>query len=164
MKKTAVTYRASVSSRLSQSDVDALAPIVEKLSNDGNGDVAWRLVLLSKPKTSPTHHLFEWDLKKAAEAHWKDRAAWLIRSIEIVFDETDTDKCRAFPSLQIGNERMYVPMSKVLTDRQLTDQLLEQAKADAELWAKRHAALKRVTSAHAMFKAVEQFIGKPIMS
>lgn len=37
----------------------------------------------AKRKESPLHSLFEWNTKKAAEAHWHDVARQLIRSVRV---------------------------------------------------------------------------------
>ena len=38
----------------------------------------------ARSKKSPLHKFFDWNVKSAAEKHWRDTAARLIRSVEIV--------------------------------------------------------------------------------
>ena len=163
--KAVAGYRAAKSSRLSKADIEAVGSVLDRLANDGEGDVARRLVDASKPRNSPTHHLFEWDVKRAAEAHWLDRARDLIAQVEVVFHNDEGEevgRARAFPSINIGGgQRNYVPIKKVLNSRELTEQLLEAARLDAESWVRRHEALRQIAEASVVFEALDGFIAKP---
>jgi hypothetical protein len=161
--KAAAKFVAAKSSRLSAADVEALGEVLDPLTRDGEGDVARRLVERSRPTRSPTHHLFEWDIKKAAEAHWLDRARELIASVEVVFEDDDGNeqsRTRAFPSIRIGGgDRNYVPIARVLTDRDLTRQLLEEAKADAAAFARRYESLRQLVEMRPVFETIDSFVG-----
>lgn len=43
-----------------------------------------RVVEDAKRKDSPLHSIFTWDLRKAAEAHWLDKAAEVIRTYKVI--------------------------------------------------------------------------------
>jgi hypothetical protein len=167
-KRPAARYVAA-SKKLAQKDVEAVGAILERLTGDDEGDVPRRLVEASRPKTSATHHLFEWDNNAAADLYRLVQAQRIIRGIEIVFEDPEGEEVRgrAFPSLSIGGsgERGYMPLAKVLSDEDLTRQLVEEAKADAAAWARRHEAIRKLAEARVMFSAVDAFTGKkPIMS
>lgn len=42
----------------------------------------------AKKKTSPLHSLFDWNVRRAAEAHWKEQAREIIRSVKMVVETT----------------------------------------------------------------------------
>jgi hypothetical protein len=42
------------------------------------------LVADARRKDSPMHELFDWDVKRAAQAHWLERAREIIRTVKVV--------------------------------------------------------------------------------
>lgn len=70
---------------MSQNNREAIAARLEKLQAANNGILTPQAVVddAKNPK-SPLHGEFEWDVKKAAEAHWLDRAREIIRSVRVV--------------------------------------------------------------------------------
>lgn len=38
----------------------------------------------ARKKSSPIHNLFDWNVNRAAEQHWRERATYYLRSLEIV--------------------------------------------------------------------------------
>lgn len=76
----------------------------------------------AKVKDSPLHVHFEWDVKKAAYAHWLDQARSLITSVRVEM-RTDTTVVTAVayvrdPSAS-GKEQGYVSVESLRTDRDL---------------------------------------------
>ena len=56
------------------------------------------LVDVSRPEDAPLHDEFEWDDSKAAEAYRETQASYIIRSIEVVPEQTEHE-VRAFVSV-----------------------------------------------------------------
>lgn len=84
----------------------------------------------SKAPRSATHKLFEWNLKKAAEAHWLERAGELIGCVYEI--NTTTGKpVRSYHSVvSVTSDgdamRSYMPVRKVL----LSDSMMGQVSND----------------------------------
>jgi hypothetical protein len=150
-------YLPSASSRIKQQDAELVGALLDEIEEQGRGDdMPQELLRRSRPNRSPTHHLFEWDDEIAAEGYRLEQARSIIRSIEIVFEEGG-DRVRAFPSVQLGGgERNYVSMRKVLSEPELMHQLVEDARKDAESWARRHDALRRVAELSGIFRAIDR--------
>ena len=150
-------YLPSASSRISQKDAEIVGATLDAIEEAGRGDdMPEELLRRSRPRNSQTHHLFEWSDSVAAEAYRMEQARGLIRSLEIVFEETG-DRVRAFPSVQLGSgERNYVSMRKILSRDDLTRQLVEEAKRDADGWTRRHEALRRVAELRGVFSAIDR--------
>lgn len=76
----------------------------------------------AKRKDSPLHDLFEWDTKKAAQAHWEDVARSLIRNVRVVIvNEGRALKAPFFvrdPSLPHATQG-YTTVDKLRTDADL---------------------------------------------
>lgn len=143
--------------RLSAKDTAALVTVITKLTEKDGAKVPEGLVRASKPESSPTHHLFEWDDTKAGALYRLEQAARLIRSIDIRFTE-DSEPVRAFPSVRFGTERHHVPMQKVVTNKEMMSALLEEAKHEAAEWARRYDRLKSVSELKGVFREIQRIM------
>lgn len=76
----------------------------------------------AKRKESALHAHFEWDVRKAAYAHWLDQARSLITSVRIEM-RTDTTVVSAVAYVRDpqagGKEQGYVAVSALRTDKDL---------------------------------------------
>lgn len=76
----------------------------------------------ARRKDSPLHGCFEWDLKKAAAAHWLDQARDLITSVRVTVQTTHTQVKSVFyvrdPSAGNG-EQGYVSIKTLRSDKGL---------------------------------------------
>jgi hypothetical protein len=152
-------------SRFSKSDVEAvsevLAAIEKELGQLGSPtEQASELLARSRPKDSPTHHLFEWDNRKAAEAHRLHRARDIISSVRVIFDERPGVPVRAFPIITTNGKRNYTPMARVLESREATQMLVEQFKAEAERWVRRYEHLRKVAELAPFFAGLDKVLAK----
>lgn len=70
--------------------------------------------------THPLHSRFEWDDSVAGEAYRLHQARQLIRSVKIVYKETDESgpakSARAYVSLTDDTEQAYEPVDEVARD------------------------------------------------
>ena len=76
----------------------------------------------AKRKDSPLHDCFEWDLRKAASAHWIEQARQLITSVRVVI-HTDTTKVNSVyyvrdPSMA-HDKQGYVSVARLRADTDL---------------------------------------------
>ena len=93
---------------------------------------------------SVLHPHFEWDDKKAADAHRMDQARALIRSIRII-DEEDDDRARpAFLSIRAADGVGYRSYHDVLSSPDLRERLLAQAQRDLDSWTQRYRELREI--------------------
>lgn len=61
-----------------------------KMMEDEHGRLtAAQLVTDAKREDSPLHDLFEWDVTKAAEAHWLDIGREIIRTVTVIVTQND---------------------------------------------------------------------------
>jgi hypothetical protein len=158
MSSTAVySARSSIGQKDAEAVVEALRSITKDLGRLDSVEQAAELVERSRPKTSPTHHLFEWDDKKAADAHRISRARQIIMSIQVTFEEAPERPVRAFPSIRVQGKQGYFPMEKILRDEKLTAALLEQAEVDLTAWSRRYSTLQDVATLKGVFEVVRGF-------
>lgn len=114
------------------------------------------LIDRSRPKDSSTHHLFEWDPKKQSELYLYEQAGRIIRSVFVVFEAQPEIKIREFPTMVVGGKKGPIPTEQVFKRRNLTAQLLEQAKKDALVWARRYESLRKVAQLRNIFRAIDK--------
>ena len=79
---------------------------------------------------SPLHEEFEWDVEKAAKAHWRDRAGNLLRHLAVVrvWTEEASDGVPAFLSVNVtSGSRGYVSAEQVYASADYHEQVVEQA-------------------------------------
>jgi len=115
-----------------------------------------RLVIAkSRPKSSPTHHLFEWDQAKGHALYLMDRARTLVRTIRFVPSETPDEPMQAFPILLTEGKRGPVAMHQVMQSKDMMTAVIEQAKADLVTWRRRYDHLRRVAKMSGVFAAID---------
>lgn len=101
------------------------------------------VVEAAKAKNSPLYRHFQWDVHKAAHAHWVDQARDIIRSIVVV--EVDRPPAPAFISVNHPKEgRSYRSAEDVVMSRELSTLVLRQAERDLEAFEKRYAELAEI--------------------
>ena len=90
-----------------------------------HGNVTPALVVdESRPVEAPLHNVFEWDDEKAAEHYRHSQARTLIRSIEVIKPEGNTEPV----FIHVKPEKAYLPAQMVVQNIDL----FESAKKDAE--------------------------------
>lgn len=61
---------------------------IQRLADQSGGIITPEILVAdAKRKDSPLHSLFEWDAKKAAEAHWLATARDILRRVKITVSE-----------------------------------------------------------------------------
>ena len=97
---------------------------LERISKE-HGEVTPPLVVdEARPEESPIHDVFEWDDYVAAEHHREHQARQLIRSIQVVKPEGNTEPV----FIHIHSEQAYLPTKTVVNNVDL----YEEAKRSAE--------------------------------
>ncbi len=149
---------------ISNSDAPKVAAALRAIERDRGrldfNEQAEALVERSRPKNSPTHHLFEWDANKAHNLYLVQQARHLIMSVRFVtppgHGKQKGELIRAFPVVTTQGKKGPFPVVRVMKDESLMAALVEQAKADAVSWARRYEKLREVGDLKGVFEAVEK--------
>lgn len=98
------------------------------------------IVSASRSANAPLHPEFEWNDARAAEQYRQEQAAYLIRSIAVVYpDEPERAVTRAFVSVQLDNhEHRYTTMHHAMSDSDLREKVLAQALSDMTAFQRRY--------------------------
>lgn len=154
---TEASYSVRQGGRIRESDLPKVLTVLTAIERDGATDVEEQFVERSRSEDSPTHHLFEWDDAKAAHLHRVATARSIICAIEVTFDNAP-GPVRAFPCVVIGDGRSYMRAERVYSSDDLRDQLVAQAKRDAESWYRKHEAVRKVAELFPVFDEIERAV------
>jgi hypothetical protein len=151
-------YKPMKGARYGIREAQVLGEIVEKF---GKAFAPVQLVESARPKSSPLHKLFNWDVQKAAEQHWLKQARDHINhlAIVIVTPKGHITKTRAMHSVVISKERMYARMEDVFSTPELREQVVAKALAEANGWAERYSQYKSVAALRDIFAAIKRANG-----
>lgn len=88
-----------------------------------HGELTPELVVQdAKSENSPLHHLFEWDVEKASQAHWHATARALIRSVRVTVVHEERVLAAPYFVRNPGlphDEQGYVSVARLRTDADL---------------------------------------------
>lgn len=109
----------------------------------------------ARPEDSPLHPAFEWDDSIAAEEHRRAQARRLISGLRIVTVTPEgPQRIQAFVSVaspELG--RTYLPVETVMSDNDLRERALAEARAQLDAWRRRYSHLYELGG---VFAAIEE--------
>jgi hypothetical protein len=109
----------------------------------------------ARPETSPLHPQFEWDDTTAAEEHRKAQARLLMRSIYAVVEDNGKNEptvVPAFVQISQDGERRYEAFQVVVSDPELWEQVVEQARRDWRSFERKYRQYSQLAS---LFEAAD---------
>jgi len=125
-----------------QLDPQRVGKIVEALPDEDKPNALWRA---ARAKTHYLHGCFEWNVRKAAEAQWRDTAAQIIKCIVVVNGNDDEEPVRAFHSVTTRTHgREFVSIERIAKNTSMQISLLESARRDLDAFEKRYRVLADV--------------------
>jgi len=111
------------------------------------------LVAKAKAKSSPIHNCFTWDDKKAGKLRRLDEARYLLRMVTITIEtEEEPIITRAF--VHVSDDSEYTTIRKVLSSKELREQLLQQALLDFRSFRQKYSQLKELTGVFEAFDKI----------
>jgi hypothetical protein len=87
----------------------------------------------ARKRSSPIHGCFDWDIERAAEAHWRDHARALVGRLQLVRVDVENavpTSTRGWWSVQIERRRGYMHEDRVMGDADLRMQTIARAKGE----------------------------------
>lgn len=123
---------------MNQEQKDTLKKHLSDLEQENGRLTPEDVVASAKKKDSPLHSFFEWDIKKAAYAHWLAQARELITTVMVV-TKTETTSIKSVYYVRdprcAGGEQGYISTDKLRTNEDLARDVLiaEFSRAGAAL-------------------------------
>lgn len=138
---------------ITKSDAQIVGSYIEEKDLDGSITPEF-LVQIAQPKTSPIHHLFEWDDKKAGEKYRLHQARMILASIEVIEDGTQV---KAFYNISTSDDRKYYSLEAARADENLWENVIESALKEVEYWREKYKTYKELSL---ISKAIDKTIQK----
>jgi hypothetical protein len=141
---TTYAFDGAVPGRAKRASPQAIGEALETIRLENGGELHPQAVVAdARDEKSPLHRYFEWDDRKAAEAHRVDQARALIRSIRVI-EDNDPKPRPAFLSIRSDDGVGYRAIRDVLSSRDLRERLLAQAQRDLDAWTARYRELRDI--------------------
>lgn len=120
-------------------DADIVGQTLEELEKKNGVATSEDLLEVSRPKKSPTHDLFEWDDKKAAENYRLHTARCVINSITVIYEDITPEPVRAFVNVSEPHERAtYKNIKEALLDEATRNNYLSRVKSELDAFIAKH--------------------------
>lgn len=144
---------------MSHKDAKLMHDLLEAIGRDkghlATKDLYAEVVARSRPRSSPTHHMFEWDATKGHALYLLERARQLVMRVQVVFVDAPTERVRARPIVVVEGKRGPVAMERVLSNRDMVAQVLGQAKSALDSWRYRYKQLRHLSELSGVFDAID---------
>lgn len=155
-----MTYKWKSGSRYANGLAQTAGEICASLEEKGMLTPS-HLVNVSRPEDAPLHKCFEWDDRTAAEAYRKNQAMHIIRSIEVVTEDTEgkeASQMSCFYHIELDDvEPHYEHINTIIKNEDKYQSLLASAKKEMTVFCNKYReieALKKVRDA--MGEAIEE--------
>ena len=132
---------------------------LERIRQRHNGELRpAQIVAESRPASAPLHPMFEWSDTRAAALYREQQAAYIVRRIEVVSGpgQQGPEYVNVVIADDEGNDRLYVPVSVAITDRDYRQQVLSDALQQLKGWQARFSYLSEFGPIARAIRAVEK--------
>jgi len=143
-KKIKGYYKAKAGAFFNDEKAVLYGQELEKIAAENNGEVLANVVVeRAADPENPLHDYFNWDDAWAARLYRETEARSLIRKIVyvIVSEDGQEHEQRAFINVTINendNDPVYVPVGRVIADKELRAQVIRRALAELVSWKARY--------------------------
>lgn len=158
---TAKKYGVVPGARIKEADAQLLGETIARLSRKNRVATPEALLLEARGKSSPIHHLFNWDDQEAATKYRTDQARYYIQSITIqLVTPTESVETRAFQIVtRETGERGAVPAKEVFSTP-LGDQVVSAALRELNSWRRRYGLYRKLAELSTVFEAVDKTLDR----
>jgi hypothetical protein len=143
-----------------KTEAQVAGEFIEELRQQNDGavtpEMVWRA---AEDPDSPIHDDFEWNERKAAENHWKERARNLVNHIVVVrtYQEPADEGLKAFVSIVVSEKkRAYVDIGTVKSDEEMRQCLIDDILSKLEVFKKRYAQITELDDIWAAIERAEK--------
>ncbi len=111
-------------------------------------------------RSSPLHRAFDWDDASAAHEHRLSTARLILRSLRYEVRLTPSGPmrvCRYFVGLNSQpKEERYVTFARIMSDKDLRAEMLDQLKRELKSFAERNADFRGERALKEVFRAIDK--------
>jgi hypothetical protein len=102
------------------------------------------IVAEARKPDSPIHKGWNWNVRHAAELHWLEQARHYAGALQIVRVEVKSGpnvSTKALFSVRVNGQRGYATQERIRSSRDLTRQVIEDAKRELEIYIAKFAGI-----------------------
>ena len=128
-------------------DANVVGAIYEQIEEREGSVTKENFLEASRPDDSPTHNLFEWDDKKAAESYRLETSKKIIGCLQLTFETIDNKECsvRAYVNVSPLTEKAkYENIEVVLRDEDKRANYISRIKQELDNYIKRNAHIEEL--------------------
>ena len=138
---------------------------IEKIEKENGGVTPKDIVNKAKAHDNPMHQMFEWDDKKAAEAHRLDTARRIICCLVTVDDENKRKPTRAYVNITERaptKQGLFANIKKAMSDAESREIVLKNALNELAAFRSKYQRLSELAE---IMKKIDELVdvkeGKP---
>jgi hypothetical protein len=141
--------------RLTRLEEDILKPSLLAIFEERGDCSPQELYRRAKRDSDPLHRLprWSWNNPDALRSYDLQVAQTYVRAFDIHFEGHES--VRAFPNVVINGKRTNVMMTRVLSEQDLLDQVVNDALEQAKAWRRRWEHLRDVAKLAPIFAALD---------
>jgi len=153
-----LTYTSKPNGVVKEKDVAQVAKEILRIERRHGTTSPSVVVDEARSESSPLHSYFTWDDTEAAEAHRRWQARVLVASVRVIYQgRSGPSTVRAFVNVVTTNgkdtSQGYMNITKVMSNAQLREQMLEAALNEITQWRERYNHLTELVS---IFDAIDE--------
>jgi len=134
----------------------------------GDGWTTASIVSEARPKTSPIHHMFEWNDKVAGNKYRESQARVYVQHLTVeIISNTGAREMPVAVSFRTGAKNEgYTATETVMSNTELRERLIAQALDEVEVWRRRYRYLNELAAVFeevdkALARRAKQDVGQP---
>jgi uncharacterized protein YlbG (UPF0298 family) len=138
-----------------QNDLDVIQREIDRIAKTNGGALTPEMVFDEAKKIdSPLHRFYEWDVQKAALAHWMETSRRLIRAVKVIIEtpEAKADVRKYVVVRHEDNKTRYTDLGVVLQNVSMASQML------LRFFYLKYRNLKHLAELSGTFNAIEREI------
>lgn len=140
-------YKARSGRQISDKQAEIYGPEILKIQKEKGRITPEIIVNEASKKKSPLHEFFDWEDSEAAIKWRKQQARNLIKSIEIIVEETpEVETVALFFNVQNSEGQKYVSVYDVMDNEEYRRELVERALNEIKRWEKQYKHLNELKS------------------
>lgn len=138
---------------------DTVGKVLEKIEKRDGEVTAKSFLKESARKSSPTHHMFEWDDAKAANKYRLAQSAKIINQLEITLETGNS--APAFVNVKVKSVKQsasFINVQTALSDAEYNRIILQNALAELLAFQKKYNQLTELSDVFASIRSLQEQI------
>lgn len=140
-----MVYKPAMGSHLSHEQAQRYGARIHALALERDSVDAEDVLTDAETAESPLHDYFEWEDSEAAHKYRVNQARYLLRSIVVtVTTNGEEHDARLTYNVIVKDKSTYVPIERVMTDKEIHEQVVEKALRQLRSWQRQYREVQEL--------------------